>query len=56
MTVKKCTGPIMVLITGNTACMEMSYPDVTESKTHAYFPLSGPFTVDIDVSRADKYG
>jgi hypothetical protein len=45
-----------MLITGNTACMEMSYPDVTDSKTHAYyFPLSGPFTVDVDVSRTDKY-
>lgn len=44
-----------MLLSGNRVCMEFDYPDVADSTTHPYFPLSGPFSVDIDLSRADKY-
>ncbi|XP_076076216.1 uncharacterized protein LOC143047139 isoform X2 [Mytilus galloprovincialis] len=53
-TMKKCSGALLMLLSGNRVCMEFDYPDVADSTTHPYFPLSGPFSVDIDVSRADK--
>ncbi|CAC5393996.1 unnamed protein product [Mytilus coruscus] len=53
-TVKKCSGALLMLLSGNKVCMEFIYPDVTDSTTHPYFPLSGPFSADIVVSRADK--
>ncbi|XP_071139498.1 uncharacterized protein [Mytilus edulis] len=53
-TMKKCSGALLMLLSGNRVCMQFDYPDVADSTTHPYFPLSGPFSVDIDVSRADK--
>lgn len=45
----------MMLMTGNTVCARVTYPDVKNSKTHAYFPLSGPVNADVIVSRTDRY-
>ncbi|XP_063416105.1 uncharacterized protein LOC134697718 [Mytilus trossulus] len=53
-TMKKCSGALFMLLSGNRFCMEFDYPDVADSTKHPYFPLSGPFSVDIDLSRADK--
>ena len=35
------------LLTKQKVCVTAEYPNVTSSTTHAYFPLSGPFSATV---------
>ncbi|XP_053394072.1 uncharacterized protein LOC123525854 [Mercenaria mercenaria] len=42
------------MITRKKMCLDFVYPNVTTSKSHAYFPLSGPFDLDITIEDLDS--
>ena len=52
-TYTRCLPDWLVMATGRSLCVNFVYPDVKTSKTHAYFPLSGPSDLKLVLQRAD---
>ncbi|XP_069126734.1 uncharacterized protein [Argopecten irradians] len=50
-TVQDCDTGVMLAVTGNQICITSVYPNTTSSSRHAYFPLSGPFSVSLDTRK-----
>jgi hypothetical protein len=55
-TYKVCNSDQWIsMIARKKMCLEFVYPDVATSKTHAYFPLSGPFDLDATIEDLEGY-
>ena len=50
---QRCFPDWLVAATGRSLCANFVYPDVKTSTTHAYFPLSGPFELNMVLEGAD---
>ncbi|KAL5017048.1 hypothetical protein ScPMuIL_006637, partial [Solemya velum] len=48
-----CWPSLFTIMTGRNLCIKRIYPNVTESDSHAYFPLSGPFEFGVHLKRED---
>jgi hypothetical protein len=55
-TYQSCASPQFAMMFGRQFCINMVYANVTNSRTHAYFPLSGPFDLQVTMERVDGYG
>lgn len=53
--IRKCYTKIPYLLIGDQLCGNVLYPNVSTSTRHAYFPLSGPFSMDVYLQKADRY-
>ena len=42
------------LLAGRSICATVTYANVSQSKSHAYFPLSGPFNLSTKMARFDR--
>ena len=51
---ERCFPDWLVAATGRSLCVNFDYLNVTTSKTHAYFPLSGPFELEVKIAGADR--
>lgn len=51
---ERCFPDWLVAATGRSLCVNFVYPNVKTSRTHAYFPLSGPFELKVKTHGTDK--
>lgn len=52
-TVQNCDRRFVYNLFRNDVCFTAVYPDTSDSDTHAYFPMSGPFDFSLDMRRVD---
>lgn len=53
--VVRCGSEKFSMLLGRALCASLTYANVTGSQSHAYFPLSGPFSFSTTMSKVDGY-
>jgi hypothetical protein len=50
---QRCTPHVLSLVLGRKNCVTLMYQNTSLSQTHAYFPLNGPFRLDVEAAGDD---
>lgn len=53
-TYTRCMADKPSMLLGRSLCVSMVYANVSQSRRHAYFPLSGPFDLSLKMSKVDQ--